>query len=291
MKFRIPFTLTSIERQKNTSRFFMIKKGIEKSPLQEALDDANLDLTAEEYRAIARKRFITSFLVLYVLASTILVVMKIEKAFLISLGVVAISLLIYTSQVIYPGLYIKRRIRDIEKNLIPALQDIVVQLNAGIPLFNLLANIANSDYGILSEEFAKAAKKINAGFPQIEVLEELGERNPSIFFKRALWQISNGMRAGSDIAVIIQESIKSLTQEQILQIQNYGNKLNPLIMFYLLTSVILPALSITFLTIISSMIGLEKIIIVILFISIASFVIIIQMMFLGVVKSIRPSLL
>ncbi len=291
MKFRIPFTLTSIERQKNTSRFFMIKKGIEKSPLQEALDDANVDLTAEEYRAIARKSFITSFLVLYVLASTILVVMKIEKAFLISLGVVAISLLIYTSQVIYPGLYIKRRIRDIEKNLIPALQDIVVQLNAGIPLFNLLANIANSDYGILSEEFAKAAKKINAGFPQIEVLEELGERNPSIFFKRALWQISNGMRAGSDIAVIIQESIKSLTQEQILQIQNYGNKLNPLIMFYLLTSVILPALSITFLTIISSMIGLEKIIIVILFISIASFVIIIQMMFLGVVKSIRPSLL
>lgn len=291
MKFRIPFTLTSIERQKNTSRFFMIKKGIEKSPLQENLDDANVDLTAEEYRAIARKNFITSFLVLYVLASTILVIMKIEKAFLFSLGVVAISILIYTSQMIYPSLYIKRRIRDIEKNLIPALQDIVVQLNAGIPLFNLLANVANSDYGILSEEFGKATKKINAGFPQIEVLEELGERNPSIFFKRTLWQISNGMRAGSDIALIIQESIKSLTQEQLLQIQNYGNKLNPLIMFYLLISVILPALSITFLTIISSMIGLEKIIIVILFISIASFVIIIQMMFLGVVKSIRPSLL
>jgi len=178
-----------------------------------------------------------------------------------------------------------------EKNLIPALGDILVQLNSGVPLFNILVNISSSDYGELSEEFKKAVKKINAGLPQVEVLEELGEKNSSIYFKRTLWQISNGMRAGSDISVVISESIKSLSEEQILQIQNYGNKLNPMIMFYMLSSVILPALAITFLTIISSMVGLTQSITTLLFAALFVFVVIIQTMFIGIIKSIRPSLL
>ena len=138
---------------------------------------------------------------------------------------------------------------DIENNLIPALQDMSVQLNFGIPLFRILINISSSDYGELSIEFKKAVKKINAGSPQLDVLEEMGEKNPSLFFRRALWQISNGMRAGGDISVVIRESVRSLSEDQVIQVQNYGNKLNPTIVFYMLISVIIHALSITLLKI------------------------------------------
>ena len=167
----------------------------------------------------------------------------------------------------------------------------MVQLNSGVPLFTILVNISSSDYGELSNQFKEAVKEINAGLPQIEVIERLGDKNPSEFFRRALWQISNGMRAGSDISIVIKSTIKSLNDEQLIQIQNYGNKLNPMIMFYMLSSVILPALAITFLTVISSLTNFSKQGTAAMFIFLFLFVVFLQLMFIGVIKSMRPSLL
>jgi hypothetical protein len=106
-----------------------------------------------------------------------------------------------------------------------------------------------------------------------------------------LWQISNGMRAGSDISIIIKESIKSLNEEQLIQIQSYGNKLNPMIMFYMLSSIIMPALAITFLTIISSLVNLAEPVAVTIFLVLFGVVMFIQIMFIGVVRSLRPTLI
>src|SRR3989338_10168798 len=106
---------------------------------------------------------------------------------------------------IYPKIFVNRKKREIESNLIPALQDMLVQLTSGIPLFSILVNISASDYGALSLEFKKIVRKINAGVSEIDVLEETGEKNPSIFFRRTLWQIINGMRAGSDISVVVRD--------------------------------------------------------------------------------------
>ncbi|MDO8508747.1 MAG: type II secretion system F family protein [Nanoarchaeota archaeon] len=296
MKFRIPYTLANLESLKRKSSLFNIFKGSantgKKSSLQGYLDNANIKLTPQEYLSICLRTFIFTFIIMDILAATFLVIVKNSHPFLISAGVAFLfSAFAFFSQVNYPRLYQSRRIKNIEKNLVSSLQDMLVQLNSGIPIFNILVNISSSDYGELSEEFKKAVRKINAGLPQVEVLEQLGEGNSSIFFKRTLWQLSNGMRAGSDISIVIQESIKTLNEEQVIQIQNYGNKLNPLIMFYMLISVIMPALSLTFLIIIASMLGLEGSLINLLFIGIFVAVVIMQVMFLGMIKSIRPSLI
>ena len=78
---------------------------------------------------------------------------------------------------------------------------------------------------------------------------------------------------------------------QLIQIQNYGNRLNPLIVFYMLIAIIVPSLSVTFLTIISSLIGLNANTTTLVFLGLFVFVILIQIMFLGIIKSKRPSLL
>ena len=99
------------------------------------------------------------------------------------------------------------------------------------------------------------------------------------------------MQAGSDMSIVVKDSIKSLNEEQMIQIQNYGNKLNPLIVFYMLIAIIIPALSIVFLTIISSIVGLPKNTVTLIFIGMFVFVMLIQIMFLGIIRSKRPSLL
>lgn len=294
MKFHIPFTIANIEKLKERYRFFNFARRHAKrtSKLQQYLNQLEPKITESEYFSICFGTSLFSFVIFYAISSTALVLLNIKPSFLLALGIAFVfSCFIFFSQMVYPKVYDSRRVKGIEKNLIPALEDMLVQLDSGIPLFNILVNLSSANYGPLSEEFKRAVKKINSGFPEAEVLEELGERNSSNFFKRTLWQLSNGMRAGSDISTVIAESIKTLNEEQLLQIQNYGNKLNPLIMFYMVISIIVPSLSIAFITVISSMANFSQSLTTMLFLTIFFFTILIQIMFLGVIRSVRPSLL
>ncbi len=293
MKFHVPFTFSDVEILRIKSKFLLSKiKPRKKTKLEEDLRNCDVNLTREEYLAICLREFIIIFVVLFAVSTTILGVLRLSYFYLFGLGLASVfSCFVFFSQIVYPKIYVSRRQKDIEKNLIPALEDILIQINSGIPLFNVLVNVSSENYGELSIELKKAVKRISSGQHESQVLDDLGKKNPSVFFRRTLWQISSGMKSGSDISVVIKESIKTLSEEQLIQIQNYGNKLNPLVVFYMLIAVIVPSLSITFLTILSSMMNIEKTMSILLFIGLFVFVMLIQIMFLGLIKSRRPSLL
>ncbi len=293
MNFKIPFTIAEVDKLKKRSVYFKrYVKYKKESKLKRYLEISDSGISREEYLAICIRGFLISLLSLFVVISTVFILIRIRNAIFLSIFLsVVFSFFLMFSRLAYPKVYSTRKEKDIERNLIPALEDVLVQLNSGIPLFSIMINISSSDYGQLSTEFKKVVKMINAGIPQAEVLEQIGEKNSSPFFRRALWQMSNGMKAGGDISIIVKDSIHALEEEQLIQIQNYGNKLNPMIMFYMLISVIVPALSITFLTVISSIVNLEKSTTTVLFMVLFVFIVLVQVMFLGVIKSIRPSLL
>ncbi|MBW2983801.1 type II secretion system F family protein [Candidatus Woesearchaeota archaeon] len=172
-----------------------------------------------------------------------------------------------------------------------ALQNILVQLNSGVPLFDILVNISKGDYGEISKEFSRAVKEINAGSSQVHTLEEMAATNPSLFFRRAVWQLVNGMKSGADMSRVINETINLLSEEQVLQIQRYGSQLNPLAMFYMLLVVIMPSLGTTFLIILSSFVSMPGKITKMIFWGLYAVIIFFQLMFMGVIKSKRPNLL
>ncbi len=293
MIFKIPFVTSNIEKLKSRSKFFSSKFRHKKdSSLGDYLKGIDVNLTREEYLGIVLMSFINLVLVLFILFNVPLIIFSVKYFYLISLGVsLALAMFVSFSQVAYPRVFVFKKEKDIEKNILFALEDILIQLNSGIPLFSILTSISNSGYGELSAEFKKIVKRIGSGEPEVEVLTDIGEKNHSVFFKRALWQISNGLNSGSDMSIIIQESINTLNEEQMIQIQNYGNKLNPLIMMYMLMSVIIPSLSISFMTVIASMMGIEKNVTMGMFAGLFVFVMFFQIMFLGLIKSRRPSLL
>lgn len=293
MRFKIPFTFSKTEVLKKKSKFFISKiKHKKNSNLTKTLKQCDINLSREQYLGIIRRNVLITFISLQIFSLILLGLMRIGNFVLYSILLTIIfSIFIFFSQIIYPVIYVSRRQKNIEKNIIPGLEDMLIQVNSGIPLFSILVNISSADYGILSEEFRKAVKKINAGEPDVKVLKDIGKDNPSVFFRRTLWQISNGMVAGSDMGIVIRDTIKSLNEEQLIQIQNYGSKLNPLIVMYMLITVIIPTLSITFLTILSSMIQMEKTMAMLMYVTLFVFVIFAQIMFLGLIKSRRPSLL
>ncbi len=293
MNFHMPFTISKLDKLK---RGPIILKSVSNrnkySKLDYYLQNSDIDITKQQYLNICFRSVIIIFVVVFFIISTITFLFKLKAAIILSFLISFVfASFVFFSQINYPKVYFNRKQKGLERNLMPALEDMLVQLSSGVPLFNIMVNISISDYGEMSTEFKKAVRKINAGVPQIEVLEEMGEKNSSSYFKRTIWQISNGMKSGSDISEVIKSSLKLLNEEQVIQIQDYGNKLNPLIMFYMLITIIIPALAVTFMTIISSMIGLDKYVTMIMYAGLFMVTIFIQIMFLGAIRSSRPTLL
>ncbi|MDP3917275.1 MAG: type II secretion system F family protein [Nanoarchaeota archaeon] len=201
-----------------------------------------------------------------------------------------IATFMFMQQMAYPNLIAQQRVRLIERNLLPALQDMHVELNAGVPMFNILVNISNGKYGAVSDEIGRAVKEINAGMDQVEALEILAVRNPSLLFRRSLWQIVNGMKSGADIGNLIKDVMDSISDEQLTQIQKYGGQLSPLALFYMLVAVIAPSLGTTFVIVLSSFIALEPQFVKMIFYGILVFALFMQIAFMGMIKSRRPSL-
>jgi archaeal flagellar protein FlaJ len=293
MKFKIPFTAGEIESLKKKSKFFISKiKPKKKTHLEQELKDSGLSMTREDYLGICLRTFIFSFILICAISATVLVFLRVPSFYLFSIGLALMfSGFIFFSQMVYPMIYIGHRQKNIERNLISALDDILIQINSGIPLFTVMVNISASDYGELSEEFRRIVRRINSGEPEADVLDDVGRKNPSLYFRRTLWQISNGMKSGGDMTAVIRDSIKNLHEEQIIQIQAYGNKLNPLVVFYMLIAMIIPSLSISFLTILSSMLNMDKDTTMMVFIGMFIMVFLMQIMFIGLIKSRRPTLM
>ncbi|MBI2670849.1 type II secretion system F family protein [Candidatus Woesearchaeota archaeon] len=202
-----------------------------------------------------------------------------------------ITLFIFIQQISYPRLFVSRRVRSIEQNLMPALQNILIQINSGVPLFDTLVNISFGGYGEISNEFKRGVKRIAAGEDEITALEDLAKKNSSVFFRRSIWQLVNGMKAGSDISNVIKNITENLGEEQLIGIQRYGSQLNPLAMFYMLFAVIMPSLGITFIIVLSSFISLGESVTKSVLYGLTTVVIFFQIMFMGMIKARRPNLM
>ncbi|MCK4521824.1 MAG: type II secretion system F family protein [Nanoarchaeota archaeon] len=289
---KIPFCLIPPQLLKKISYFF---QGAAKSInpffpyLEIELERADMKINPRDYIAMCLAS--TSFFFIFFSLFLILLLSK-KGYFLIGpLIVFIVGVFMLIQQLNYPKLSSRKKIKKIEVNIVSALRAILIQVNSGITLFDVMVIISSQNYGEVSLEFKKAVKEINAGIPQIEALENMATKNPSLFFRRAIWQLINGMKAGSDIGNVIKEITDSLSKEQIIQVEKYGSQLNPIAMFYMLVAVIIPALGTTFLIVLLSFVSLSETGTKIVFWSLYGLVVFFQIMFLGIIKTKRPNLL
>lgn len=99
-------------------------------------------------------------------------------------------------------------------------------------------------------------------------------------------QLSNANRAGANIRFVLNDVVDFLSNEQQIKIREYGSMLNPLSLFYMFSSIIAPSMGIIFLTIISTLVDLN--ISEWMFVLILLLLGVLQIMFIGLIKSRRP---
>ncbi|MDD2655394.1 MAG: type II secretion system F family protein [Candidatus ainarchaeum sp.] len=194
----------------------------------------------------------------------------------------------YQYFMLYPDVKITKRKRDIDYELVFAGRHLLIALKSGMPLFDSLVGVSRG-YGAVSEEFNRIVEKVTLGMSMTQAIREVIQNCPSNDYNRIMLQIANAINSGSDVADSLEVVLNQVFREQVIALKAYGQKLNPLVMFYMIFGIIFPSLGLAFAVILLSLIGstrfgIDASILLLVFVMIA----IIQFLFLAMVESSRP---
>ncbi len=180
---------------------------------------------------------------------------------------------------------IKKREREINKEVLFIGRHLLVKLYSGRPLLNALIEISTSR-GVASKYIAEIVDDIETGNTIEDALKNAMVYSPSEKLRKILFHINNALQLGIDVTKPLESVLEEITREEELEINKYGKKLNTLVIFYMLAAVIVPSLGVAMFIVISSFIsfpiGLKGLLVVVFFI------VILQFIFITLFKSIRP---
>ncbi|HLD76271.1 MAG TPA: type II secretion system F family protein, partial [Candidatus Norongarragalinales archaeon] len=130
-------------------------------------------------------------------------------------------------------------------------------------------------------------RRINAGTSELDALSEASQQNPSLGFQRALWQLTNALKVGSDVSRVVESLVDEFIGEQKDQIRRYGQELSPWAMLYMMLAVVVPSLGVTMMLVVASF---AKFSIPLIFLGgVIAFLVFFQLFFMNFISTRRPS--
>ncbi|MFT4249890.1 MAG: type II secretion system F family protein [Candidatus Woesearchaeota archaeon] len=196
----------------------------------------------------------------------------------------------------YVDIRIIQLAKALNQELTYAGRFLVIEIEAGVALHKTFQNLAKN-YPEVGKYFQEIVDKVGLGTSMDRALNELIEYAPSDALRKLLWQILNSLRTGSAIADSLRTgsaiadslrvAIDQITRQQQIEVVEYGRKLNPLAMFYMMIAVILPSLGAIMVIVMATFIGFQISLAALLIA--AGLLLFMQFMFLATIKSQRPS--
>ncbi|MBI3035050.1 type II secretion system F family protein [Candidatus Woesearchaeota archaeon] len=180
---------------------------------------------------------------------------------------------------------IKKREREINKEVLFIGRYLLVKLYSGRPLLNALIETSSSR-GIASKYIKEIVDDIGTGSTIEDALNNAMIYSPSAKLGRILFHINNALQLGINVTKPLESVLEEITREEELEIRKYGKKLNTLVIFYMLAAVILPSLGVAMLIVVSSFINFPIDLSALL--AFLFFVVVLQFVFITLFKSIRP---
>jgi len=129
-----------------------------------------------------------------------------------------------------PEVKISKIKKQINKEIIYAGRFLVIELQAGVPIYKALKACARN-YKIIGPYFAEIVRKVDLGCAMDVALSEAIAKTPSTNLRKLLWQMLNSLKTGANVADSLNSIIDQITREQMIDVKEYGRKLNPLAMF------------------------------------------------------------
>ena len=258
----------------------MIKRILKYFPgLPIKLRTARIQDTPDYY---IKKTMITS--VLLGIALTVIVFSFIKSA--AALYTLLLLPLLFAYFLHYADMRIIKRDKEANQELVYAVRFLIIELESGVPLYNTFQNIAKN-YEHVGQYFQEIVDKVNLGTSMEGALEDAIEYMPSEGLRKILWQILNSLRTGSEIINTLGVVVDQIVREQKIAVVEYGRKLNPMAMFYMMIAIILPSLGTTMLIVMATFIGFRLSLPILLLGSLL--LMFVQFLFLAAIRSQRPA--
>ena len=146
------------------------------------------------------------FLFIPLLFITVFIITK-SMDLSLKLGILLIGYPILKSNI--PKIKSEKRKKEIVREFPYALRQISTQLKAGIGLYDSMKSIADSNYGILSEEFQITLNEIQYGSNYVESFENLSKRINLPSIEKFVGQIIRTLNNGGNLA----ETLNTLADE------------------------------------------------------------------------------
>lgn len=226
-----------------------------------------------------------SGLILLIAIKKNLLTFKIEAILPVLVIVVPIVYFFYFLN--FPKLQSTKRNKLMEEQVVFATREIMIKVGSGVPIFNALLDVANGEYGVVSDEFKLAIEEIESGVPQEVALDRLARRVPSQSLRRAIDIMLNAIKSGSDVADTLSLINDMLIKKQQSDMKSYAGELTPMSMAYMLISVVLPSLGMSVFVILGSLAHFNTVEIIYI---IPPFLLMFQIFFMGMVGNRRPSI-
>ena len=185
-----------------------------------------------------------------------------------------------------PDIKIRKREKEINQEIVYAGRFIMIELESGVPIYQTFKHVSDN-YEIIGKFFGEIVQDVDLGTPIEEAINNVVETTPSRNFRKMLWQILNSIVTGADMTLSLKSAVDNIVKEQEIELKEYGRKLNPLAMFFMIIAVILPSIGITLLVIFASFIGINLDLSV--FMMIAAATACLQLFFYTVIKNSRPA--
>lgn len=218
------------------------------------LRNAQLTISAENYAVgavfsailwgILACIFLIVIVAIRAMSGPIVVLLPLGGLYLVTIGFLVLHLY-------YPRILSHSVATKIDRGLTFAARDMLIQISSGIPLFSVLANIGDGDYGQVSVEFRRVVNETRSGVSLTEALENMAVRNQSKYLKKTAWQLITAMRAGANLTTALRGIIKLLVDYQMRLNKSYNAELNFIVLIYLLVAAVLPTVGTTVLVIFS----------------------------------------
>jgi len=224
------------------------------------LMETDLDVGAEDYVGASILSALFTALLVGGLIYTLMTAVGTEQQKVISMTLMVFTLILGLFLFVllsYPGILAGKKAEQIDRDLVFALKDMLLEVSSGASAYTALTEVAHSGYGSISHEIAKVVKKANVGVPVEDALEELAIHTRSEHLKNSVWQIINALKSGSSLEGILRELVKDLTMEQKMKIRNYAQELNVMVLIYMLFAVVMPTIATTLIIVLGPFLGVE----------------------------------
>ncbi|MFP4524084.1 MAG: type II secretion system F family protein [Candidatus Woesearchaeota archaeon] len=243
------------------------------------LRQARLPETPEEY--VKRIFFTALYLTLGILIIAYLFVLS--PYVLVGFPILFPMLFAYMAG--YVDVKIQKLNNAINQEIIFAGRFLLIELESGVPLYDTFKNLSKN-YESIGQYFAEIVEKVDLGTEMEDAINEAIMLTPSPNFRKLLWQVLNSLKTGSDVTDSLNVVIDQIVREQQIAVKEYGRKLNPIAMFYMMAAIIVPSLGTTMLVVMATFIGFQLSLPVLLVIS--GLIGFMQFMFLSIIKTMRP---